>query len=118
MRLHNGQLVADPLDAPHLAVTPAPVGTPVVVGPRGPQGDPGPAGPAGPQGLSGSGLNYVHTQATPASVWSITHTLGKLPAVVVIDSANEVCEGDIAYPSATQVVITFSAAFSGRAILN
>ena len=81
----------------------------------------GPAGPQGPAGeyAPGSGdLHYVHTQSSAASVWSITHNLGKYPAVVVIDSAATSWEGDVAYTSTNGLTITFSAPFSGVAYLN
>jgi hypothetical protein len=37
------------------------------------------------------------------------------PNITVIDSAGRVVEGEIAYPDANTVVLTFSAAFSGEA---
>lgn len=81
----------------------------------------GPAGPKGDQGDPGSGgdLNYEHDQAVAASVWTINHTLGKVPSVTVIDSGGNQIEGDVSYPiPLTQVVLTFSAPFSGKAYLN
>jgi hypothetical protein len=63
---------------------------------------------------------YTHTQAVPASVWTITHDLtGKYPAVVVVDSAGSTVVGDIQYvPDSNQVILTFSAPFSGKAYCN
>ncbi len=66
----------------------------------------------------GEGTSYQHTQGTPASVWTITHGLGYQPAVTVTDSTGDEVEGDLAYPDANTVVITFSAAFSGTAYLS
>ena len=63
-------------------------------------------------------LGYVFTQSTPAAVWTINHDLGKYPAVSIVDSANDEVIGEVHYTSTSQVVITFSAAFSGKAFLN
>ena len=63
-------------------------------------------------------LGYVFTQSTPATVWTINHDLGKYPAVNIVDSANDEVIGEVKYNSTSQVVLTFSAAFSGKAFLN
>lgn len=63
-------------------------------------------------------LGYVFTQSTPATVWTINHDLQKYPAVSIVDSANDEVIGEVKYNSTSQVVITFSAAFSGKAFLN
>lgn len=80
----------------------------------------GPAGPKGDQGDPGSGgdLNYTHSQGAASAVWTINHSLGKYPSVTVIDSAGDEVEGTVTYPSTSQVVVTFTAAFSGTAYLN
>lgn len=64
------------------------------------------------------GGTYAHTQNTPASTWTITHSLGFYPNVTVSDSAGTILEGQIEYPNVTTVVLTFSAAFSGKAYLS
>ena len=70
----------------------------------------------GPQGVSAAGqIFYVHTQAVAASIWTINHNLGGQPTAVVLDSAGTQCEGTFSYPSANQMVITFSSAFTGTA---
>lgn len=72
----------------------------------------------GPQGVSAAGqIFYVHTQATPASVWTINHNLNGNPTAVVLDSAGTQCEGTFSYPSLNQMVITFSSAFTGTAYI-
>lgn len=38
---------------------------------------PGPPGPRGPAGSSGVVAEYYHTQAVPASSWTIAHNLNK-----------------------------------------
>lgn len=71
------------------------------------------------KGLKGGGdKNYVHTQSTPAATWTVSHNLGKRPAVVVVDSAEDVVYGDIQYIDDNTVTLTFSGAFSGKAYFN
>ena len=60
---------------------------------------------------------HVHIQGTPSTTWTITHSLGGYPSVMVVDSANTVVYGEINYLSTTQVVVNFSVAFSGSAYL-
>jgi len=61
---------------------------------------------------------YVFTQGTPASVWTINHNLGKYPAINVVDETNTEVVGEVNYTNNNQIVVTFSAAFSGKAFLN
>lgn len=68
----------------------------------------------GPQGNPAT-VFYVHTQAVPSATWTINHNLGGNPTAVVLDSAGTQCEGTFSYPSNNQMVITFTAAFSGTA---
>jgi len=63
-------------------------------------------------------LGYVFVQSTPSATWTINHDLNKYPSVSIVDSANDEVIGEVHYTSTTQVVITFSAAFSGKAFLN
>lgn len=72
---------------------------------------PGPQGPVGPPGQ----VFYVHTQSTASAVWTINHNLNGEPTAVVLDSAGTQCEGTFSYPSKNQMVITFTAAFTGTA---
>ncbi len=73
----------------------------------------------GPQGIPGtfdsSDIFYVHTQGTPSATWTINHNLNGNPTAVVLDSAGTQCEGTFSYPTLNQMVITFTAAFSGTA---
>jgi hypothetical protein len=80
----------------------------------------GPPGPAGPPGSPGSGgdANYVHTQSTPASTWSVVHSLGKFPAVDVVDSGGNMLLPDVLYVDANHVTVTFAAATTGRVFAN
>lgn len=70
----------------------------------------------GPQGNSAN-VFYVHTQSTSSAVWTIDHNLGAHPTAVVLDSAGTQCEGTFSYPTLNQMVITFTAAFSGTAYI-
>jgi hypothetical protein len=62
-------------------------------------------------------VRHVHTQASPALEWTINHTLGGKPQVTVVDSADTVVVGDVTYNGTTQVILSFTAAFSGFAYL-
>ncbi len=69
-------------------------------------------------GGGGGDLTYHHTQSNAASVWTITHNLGKKPSVEIIDSAGDNWFGIVTYVNNNQLTITFSSAFSGNAYLN
>lgn len=75
-------------------------------------------GPQGPAGIFDSGdIFYVHTQGSPSAVWTINHNLNGHPTAVVLDSAGTQCEGTFSYPTINQMIITFTAAFSGTAYI-
>jgi len=63
-------------------------------------------------------LGYIYYQNTPSDTWTISHNLTFHPNVTVVDSGGSVVEGEISYPSATTVVLTFRSGFSGRAYLS
>ena len=86
-------------------------GPPGSVGPAGPPGPPGPPGPAG-------GTTFDYSQPTASAVWDIVHNLGRYPSVTVVDSSNREVDGDVQYASVNEVVVSFSAPFSGSAFLN
>ena len=70
--------------------------------------------------LSTSGGNtrrYVHNQGVAASVWTITHSLGGRPSIMVVDSAGTVVVGEVQYDSDTQIKVLFTVPFSGYAYL-
>ena len=70
-------------------------------------------------GLKGGGdLSYVHTQAIAASVWNVTHSLIKKPAVTIIDEEGYEVEADVQHLSDNAVTITFSEPFAGTAHFN
>jgi hypothetical protein len=62
--------------------------------------------------------HYTHEQSIPASTWTVTHNLGKKPAVSVTDSAGTAVHGEINYIDLNQVELVFNAAFSGVAVFN
>jgi hypothetical protein len=79
--------------------------------------DVGNAGPAGAAGVSGG--NYTHVQSSPSATWTVVHNLGYFPGgVSVIDSAGTKVYGDITHNTVNQLVINFSAGFSGKAYLS
>lgn len=73
----------------------------------------------GPEGPAGDGdLNYVHNQGSANATWVITHSLGKLPSITIVDSSNREVIGDIVHDSINQATISFSSAFAGKAYVN
>lgn len=60
---------------------------------------------------------YSHSFSNTSTV-SVAHNLAKRPSVTVIDSAGDEVEGDINYVDMNNLIITFSAPFSGVVILN
>lgn len=74
-------------------------------------------GPKGDVGLSGG--HYVHTQSVPSASWTITHDLGYYPGgVSIVDSGGTKVYGDVTFISQSTLVVTFNAAFSGKAYLS
>lgn len=61
---------------------------------------------------------YVHTQGTGAATWVVTHSLGKFPAVEVVDTGNTKLIPDVHYDDVTQVTLSFGAPVSGKAFVN
>ena len=60
---------------------------------------------------------HEHTQGQASTTWVITHTLGGKPSVTIVDSADTHVFGEVTYNSNSQITVTFSAAFSGKAYL-
>lgn len=71
-----------------------------------------------PTVADGADLHYTHVQVVPSAVWTVTHNLGKKPAVSIVTSAGDEIEGEVSYTSLNQVVLTFAGGFSGEAYLN
>jgi hypothetical protein len=63
-------------------------------------------------------LGYVHIQDTISDEWTITHGLGFIPNITVVDNNGKVVEGSYHYPNSTTVVATFTEEVSGKAYLS
>lgn len=61
---------------------------------------------------------FEFEQKVSSSEWRITHNLNKYPSCTIVDSAGSVVTGDITYLDKNNLVITFSAGFSGTCYLN
>lgn len=69
------------------------------------------------EATGGGDKNYVQTFITTDEV-TVNHHLSKLPAVSVIDTANDEVEGSITYVDINTLIVRFSAAFSGTVVCN
>ena len=63
-------------------------------------------------------FEYVHSEGQPNDIWIVNHNLKKFCSVTVVDSGGNVVIGDVKYNSSSQITLTFSSAFSGKAYLN
>lgn len=61
--------------------------------------------------------NYQQVFTASASV-SVNHSLGKLPAVTVIDTAGDECMGSVHHTDINNLIVTFSSATSGTVYCN
>jgi hypothetical protein len=80
----------------------------------GPQGPPGPAGPSGAAG----GSVYTHDQSSPAGSWIVTHNLGRVAFITVVDSAGREVLADIDQSDPNTASIVFATPTSGRAVVS
>ena len=62
--------------------------------------------------------NYIHVQDVASTDWNIIHNLEKYPSVTVFDSAGSVVICAIEYVDVNNMILHFSAPFSGKATLN
>jgi hypothetical protein len=60
----------------------------------------------------------MHTQTLASDTWTVAHNLGKNPSVSIVDSAEEEVIGEVQHVDVNNIIIRFSAAFSGKAYLN
>ena len=58
---------------------------------------------------------YVHTQASPASSWTINHNLGRRPFVSVLSSGGVEVEALVTHLNANQARVDFVTAYAGTA---
>jgi hypothetical protein len=61
---------------------------------------------------------HMHTQTLASDTWTVAHNLGKNPSVSIVDSAEEEVIGEVQHVDVNNIIIRFSAAFSGKAYLN
>lgn len=66
----------------------------------------------------GGDKTFVYTQAVAASVWYVEHNLAKFPSVSVVSDDNTQVFGEVEYIDNDNLIITFNAAFSGKAYMN
>lgn len=60
---------------------------------------------------------YVFNQQLAASIWTINHNLGYIPAVEVFDSGSQEVDAAVSHPSVNQTVIVFSIPLAGFAVV-
>jgi hypothetical protein len=60
---------------------------------------------------------FIFTQAVPATVWNITYNLNKKPSIKIVDSTDEVIEGQEEYVDENNIIVTFSALITGKVYL-
>jgi len=93
-------------------------GPPGPTGATGATGSIGPTGPQGPAGDAGTTF-FVWNQASAATTWMISHTLGFNPNVSVVDSTGtQIFPGDLKYIDVATIQLDFSAAVGGLAYLS
>ena len=65
-----------------------------------------------------SDASLVYPVTAAATVWTVTHNLGKRPAVTTVNSSGNVIHGDVQYTSDNQIKITFSTPLTGAIYFN
>jgi hypothetical protein len=63
-------------------------------------------------------LGQVYVQTSPSTIWNIVHTLSFVPNITIVDSEQNVVEGDYEYVSDNEITATFNTAISGKAFLS
>jgi hypothetical protein len=62
----------------------------------------------------GATTQYVHNQPTLAVTWTVTHNLGKHPAVFIEDQGGSAMYGTIQYLNNNTLTVTFFRSATGR----
>ncbi len=75
------------------------------------------AGPQGPAGPPGDSAPVTHVQSAPAAAWIISHNLGRIPQVTVLNDAGELVLADVAHSSLTSLTVIHAAPRTGAAHL-
>jgi hypothetical protein len=105
------------------AATPAAVGGTILLGDLS---DVGTATPTDGHVLVGDGsawnnqkMYHLHTQASAATTWTVTHAIGTLYCnVTVVDSTDEVViPQSIKFDSTSQLTVTFNTAITGKVVV-
>lgn len=84
------------------------------------------ADPGAPTGLAwvspssggGEGGFYAHTQASPATTWTIDHGLGYRPNVAVEDTDGNSLDVTVQWPTVNRVLVLFGPSTAGKAYLS
>lgn len=76
------------------------------------------AAEVGPIGEAIRDAHYVHDQSVPSATWTIVHNMDKRPSVSIVNTLEQMVLGEVSYPDADTVVVTFTNAFAGKAYLN
>jgi hypothetical protein len=63
-------------------------------------------------------VRFTHSQGVGSTCWLIDHNLSLYPAVMTVDSLYNIIVGDVAYPNANRVVVSFGIPVSGYAYLS
>jgi hypothetical protein len=61
---------------------------------------------------------FVFTQSVPSTTWLIQHNLDKFPSVSVVNINNVQMYGNVIYTDLNNLIVEFSAGFSGKAYIN
>lgn len=67
--------------------------------------------------IGGGTADYIHTQTVAASTWTITHNLGFIPNVFVLDGSGVELIGSVTSANTTTLILTFSLPVTGTAYL-
>jgi hypothetical protein len=111
------------VDAPTMVLELAETGLQGPAGPQGPagatgsQGPAGPAGPQGPAGPTGGSTQIEVSFASPSAEWLAIHSIPITPNVITKDLSGVRIEGDVSYPSTTQVRVLWAYPMAGTLIL-
>lgn len=69
-------------------------------------------------GLKEALNTFIYEQGIASDTWEITHNLGKMPSVTVVDSANNVIYPAVQYIDENKLVVQMNGATTGKAYLN
>lgn len=61
---------------------------------------------------------FFYQQELASTVWNITHNLSRFPSVTTVTDNKNIVIGEVEYIDENQLIITFSAPFSGYAYIN